>query len=99
MDEAARCQGSTICFFAVLNGVDAERFTGFSEANAVVADTQAEFRRIAVVKLFCISSASLGQAMNGRKDIHGDVPQDGADVGFGFVGETNRPQAGSRLRI
>ena len=54
--------------------------------------TPLEFLHIAV--------AVFGQTVNGRQDVHGDVLRDGADIGFGFVGETNTLQAGSlALRI
>jgi hypothetical protein len=90
-----------VSVFAVFDGVDVEGIVRlFGEADAVGADTLAELRRAAAMEFLQIARTMFGQAMNRRQDVHGDVLRDGADVGFGVVGETNPLQAGSlALRI
>ncbi len=87
---------SAVSVLAVFDGVDVERVgVVFSEADTVIADTQAELGRVAALEFLHIAPAVFGQAVNGRQDVHGDVLRDGADVGFGVVGETNPLQAGA----
>ena len=87
---------SAVSIFAVFDGVDVEGIgVVFGEADAVVADTQAELGRVAAKEFLQTAGTVLGQTMNSRQDVHGDVLRDGVDVGFGFVGKTNPLQAGS----
>ena len=91
---------SAVSVFPVFDGVNVERIGFvFGEAYAMVADTQAELGRIAALEFLHIAAAVFCQTVNSRQDVHGDVLRDGADVGFGVVGETNPFQAAGALPL
>lgn len=86
----------SVSVFAVFNGANLKRSGGFfEEENAVIADAQAELRRVDSLQLFEVTSACFGEPVNGKEDVHGNGLRDGADIGFGFVREANPLQAGS----
>ena len=57
----------------------------FSEADPVVANAQALFAVLAL-EFFNVAGSVLGQPVDRRENVQGDVLGNGADVGFGKRG-------------
>jgi hypothetical protein len=77
---------SAIGFLAMTDGMNAEgviRF--FGEADAVVADTEAQLAGLSL-ELLDVALASLGEAKKCGKDAHGGVAIETTDVGAGALG-------------
>jgi integrase/recombinase XerD len=54
----------------------------FGEADAMIADAEAELGRIDVLQSFDAAGTRCGRPVNGREDIHGDVLGNGADIRY-----------------
>jgi hypothetical protein len=59
------------------------------KADAVIAHAKALLARLSL-EFFPIARAVFGQAVDRLKNIHGDVLRDGAEAGFGFLGNRIR---------
>ena len=60
-------------------------FRFFGEANAVVANAEAQLARLSL-ELFDVAFASLSETMERREDAHGSVAVETADIGSGALG-------------
>lgn len=80
---------SAVGFAAVEDGVDAEDVgMFFGEADAVVADTQAQFAGLSL-KLLHVTFAGLRKAVKRGEDVHGSLAVDAANVCLSGDGKDN----------
>jgi hypothetical protein len=84
-NKTATTGGLSVGFAAVFYGENFDGIAGIVEADAVVADTEAELWRVDSLKTFYIAFAAGNHASHGVQDAESCGLLDGAELGLGPV--------------